>query len=90
MCNNHGDPFIATLYNVFLALDLCDTLFSIIMLMNSGHICLFQKGFSPVYFGSKEKNAVTLPQSAQKKHVFLGEIKEMSNTKKLPSRKKLL
>ena len=42
-----------------------------------------------MYFGAKEKNAVTLPHSAQRKHAFLGKIKEISKTKKLPSRKKL-
>ena len=40
-------------------------------------------------FETKEKNAVTLPHSAQRKHAFLGEIKEMSKTKKLPARKKI-
>ena len=38
---------------------------------------------------SKIENAVTLPHIAQRKHAFLGEIKEMSKTKKLPSRKKI-
>ena len=42
-----------------------------------------------MYFGAKEKNVVTLPHSAQRKHAFLGEIKEMSKTNKLPSRKKI-
>ena len=36
ICDNHGDPFIATLHNVLLAKDLYDRLFSIITLMNSG------------------------------------------------------
>ena len=89
MCNDHGYPFIATLDNVLLAPDLCDRLFSIITLLNSGHNCLFHKGFFTVYFGAKEKNAVTLQQSAQRKHVFLGEIKEISKTKKIPARKKI-
>ena len=31
---------------------------------------------------------VTLPHGAQRKHAFLGEIKEMSKTKKLPYRNK--
>ena len=57
--------------------------------MNAGHNCLLQKGFCTVYFGSKEKKSVTLPHSAQSKHAFWGEIKEMSKTKKLPSRKKI-
>ena len=42
-----------------------------------------------MYFGAKEKNAVTLPHSAQRKQTFLGKIKEMSKTKKLPARKKI-
>ena len=58
--------------------------------MNSGHNFLFHKGVFTVYFGEKEKNAVTLPHSAQRKHVLLGEMKEMSKTKKLPSRKKIV
>ena len=46
MCDDHGDTFIATLHNVLLAPNLCDRLFSIITLMNSGHTCLFHKGFA--------------------------------------------
>ena len=45
MCDDNGKTFIATLYNVLLATDLCDRLFSIITLMNAGHTCLFCKGF---------------------------------------------
>ena len=37
MCGNNR--------NVLLAPDLCDRLFSIITLMNTGHTCLFHKGF---------------------------------------------
>ena len=47
-----------------------------------------QKVFT-VYFSAKEKNAVTLPHSAQRKHAFLGEIKKTSKTKKLPSRREI-
>ena len=89
MCNNNGKTFIATLYNVLLEPDSCDRLFSIIMLMNSGHTCLFHKGFFTVYLGAKEKNAVTLPHSAQRKHEFLGKIMEKSKKNKLPERKKI-
>ena len=88
-CDDNGDPFITTLHNVILAPDLCNRLFSIITLMNSGYNCLFHERFCTIYFGEKYKNAVTLPNSAQRKHTFLGEIKEMSKTKKLPPRKKL-
>ena len=63
--------------------------FLTITLMNSRHTCLFQKGFCTVYFGAKEKNAVTLPHSVQMKHEFLGKMKETSKTKKSPSRKKV-
>ena len=80
MCDDNEDPFIATLHNVLLAPDLCNGLFSIITFMNSGHNSLFHKGFCTIYFRAKEKNRVTLPHSAQTKHAFLGEIKEMSKT----------
>ena len=86
MCDDNGRKFIATLYNVLLAPDLCDRLFLIITLMNSVHTCLFHKGFCTVYFGTKEKNAVTLPHSAQRKHAFLGKIMEKSR-KKITSKK---
>ena len=89
MCDDNGNTSIATLHNVLLAPDICDRLFSIIALMNSGHTCLFHKGFCTVYFGAKEKILVTLPHSAQRKHAFLGKIKQMSKNKKLPSMKKI-
>ena len=50
MCDDNGKSFIATLYNVLLAPDLCDRLFSIITLINVGHTCIFHKGFFTVYF----------------------------------------
>ena len=81
MCDDHGDPFIATLHNVILAPDLCDRLFSIIMLMNVGHTCIFHKGFCTLYSGVEKKNAVTLPHIAQRKHAFLGKIKDISKKK---------
>ena len=87
MCDNHGDPLISTLHNLLLAPDSCDRLFSISTFMNSGYTCLFHKGFCTVYLGAKDKNAVTLPHSEQRKHAFWGEINEMSKTKKLPAMK---
>ena len=48
MCNNKGDTFITTLHNVLLAPDQRNRLFSIIMLINLGHTCLFHKGFCTV------------------------------------------
>ena len=78
-----------TLHNIHLAPYLRNRLFSIITLMNSGHNCLFHKGFCTVYFGAKDKNAVTLTHSAQRKHVFLGKTKGISKTKKLPFRKRI-
>ena len=92
MLDDNRETFIVTLYNVLLAPDLCDRLFSIITLMNAGHTCLFHKGFCTVYFGAKEDNAVTLPHSAMRKHAFM--VKSMEslkkNPKRNPKRKKLL
>ena len=75
MCDDNGKTFIATIYNVLLAPDLCNRLFSIVTLINAGKNCLFQKGFFTVYFGTEKTNAITLPHSAQRKHAFLGKIK---------------
>ena len=38
---------------------------------------------------AKEKDVVEVPHIAQRKHAFLGKIKEISKTKKLPSRKRI-
>ena len=89
MCDDNGDQFITTLHNVLLAPDLCNGLFSIITLMNSGHTCIFHKGFCTIYFRGTENIAVTLPQSAQRKNAFLGKIKEMSKKNKFLARKKI-
>ena len=89
MCDDNGKTFIATLYNVLLATDLCDRLFSIITLMKSGHTCIFHKEFCKVYFVPEKKNAVTLPHSSQRKHAFIGKNKNMSKINKFPVRKKI-
>ena len=89
MCNDNGKPFIATLHNVLLAPDLYDRFLFIITLMNSGHTCLFHKGFSMVYFRAEENNAVTSPHSAQRKHAFLEKIMENSKKNKSPARNKI-
>ena len=89
MCNDNRYPFIATLHNVLLALYLYNRLFPIITIMNLVNTCVLHKGFCTVYFGAKSNNAVKWPQSAQRKHTFLGKIKEMPKTKKLLSRKEL-
>ena len=41
ICNDNRDTFITTLHQVFLAPDLYNVLFSIIMLINLGRNCLF-------------------------------------------------
>ena len=87
--DNNGKSFITTLYNVLLAPDLCDRLFSIIKLMNAGHSSLFQKVFCTVYSGADNRNAVTLPHSSQSKHAFTGKIKNISKKNKFPARKKI-
>ena len=90
MCDDNGKKFIATLYNVLLSPDLCDRLFSIIKLMNEEHTCIFHKGFCTVYFGAKEKIALTLPNSAQRKNAFLGKIMENSKKTNYQQERKLL
>ena len=87
MFDDNGKTFVAILYNILLAPDLCDRLFSIITLMNAGHTCLFQKGFCTVYFGAREDNAVTLPHIAVRKNAFIGKI--MESSKKNPKRSKI-
>ena len=42
------------------------------MLMNLGQACLFNKQFCTIYVDNKNKNAVILPHSAQRKHFFGG------------------
>ena len=42
-----------------------------------------------VYLGGKEKNEVTLPHSAQRKHVFLDKINQIYKSKKLAPRNKV-
>ena len=49
----------------------------------------FHKGFCTVYFGAWKKNSVPLPHSAQRKHAFIGKIKNMSKKNKLLARKKI-
>ena len=58
--------------------------------MNSLHTYLFQKGFLMVYSGDKGGTVVILPHIAQRKHSFLGEIKQMSKTKNYHIERKLL
>ena len=87
MCDYNANPFITTLNNIILAPDLCDELLSILTLMNS--VCLFQKVCCTVYFGEKEKKCSYITTYCTKEYAFLGETKEMSNTKKLASRKKI-
>ena len=57
--------------------------------MNEGHTCLLHKGFCTVYFGAKYDNAVTLPNSAQRKHAFTGKNQDVSKKDKFPARKKI-
>ena len=82
--NNNNKPFIAVLYNVIFAPDLCDWLFSIIMLMNLVHIYLFHKGLCTLFFRDNEQKAVTSLNSAQQKHAFLFKRKEKSKSQKNP------
>ena len=89
MCDDNGKKIVATLYNVLLALDLCEKIFSLITLMNEGHTCIFHKKFCTMYFVSKEDNAVTLPHSAQRKNALTGKNQDVSKKNKYPARKKI-
>ena len=42
-----------------------------------------------MYFGAEKKNVVTLPDGAQRKYAFLGEINDMSMKNKFPARNKI-
>ena len=55
MCDNNRDPFIAMLYNVLLALDLCDGLFSIITLIKLGHPYFSTKKIHGVLWSTRDK-----------------------------------
>ena len=60
ICDNNRDSFIGTLHNVLLALDICDKLFSNIMLINLSHNCLSDKGFCTCTLATRRKKAGTL------------------------------
>ena len=81
MHDDNGKPFIAMLYNVLFAPDLCNQLFSINTLINLVHTCLFQK-LCAVFFIDNEQNVVTLPHSTKRKHYFLVKTKEKSKSQK--------
>ena len=81
-------PFIDTLYNILFSPDLYTRTFSIITLMNLVHTFLFCKGSFTFLFRDNKQNAVTLPQSAQRKHSFLVKMKGKSKSqKKIPKKK---
>ena len=63
--DDNGQLLISTLYNFLSDSDLCDRLFSIIVLMNLGHTCLFHKVFCTFFFGDNEQNVVTITHNAQ-------------------------
>ena len=88
MIDNNGKPFIAMLYNVLLEPDLCNQFFSIITLMNFGHIYLFHKGFCTVFFSGNKQNSVTLLHSAKIKHAFLVKTKEKSKSQNIITKNK--
>ena len=69
--DDNGKHFIATLYNVLFAPDLCHQFFFIIMSMHFGHTYLFNKGFCVVLFGANQQNLTTILNSAKRKHAFL-------------------
>ena len=86
---DNRDTLIATFCNLLLSPDLWSMILSIVMLMNSGHNFLFRKEVCMVYLGDKEKNTVSLPHNAQRKHTSFGEIKQLSKYNKIAPRKRI-
>ena len=82
MRGDNGKPFIDTLYNIRFAPDLCNWLFSIIVIINLVHTFLFCKVFCTVSFSVNEQNTVTLPHIVHKKQAFLVKRKENSRSQK--------
>ena len=80
MCYYYGRPFTATVYNIILAPNLCDQLFSMIMLINLVHTWLFRKVFGTVFFSDNEQKSVTLTHRTQRKHALLVKMKGKSES----------
>ena len=70
MRDDNGKLFIATLYDVLLAPDLCDRLFIIIKLMNLVQNCLFHKGFARFYSVIKTERGDITAHRANKTCIF--------------------
>ena len=70
---------------------ICVLIFDVVILKQFSFLLVisFSKRVCTLYFGAKNNNAVTFPHSAQRKHAFLGKIKDMSKKNKLPARKKI-
>ena len=62
MCENKGDPFIATLHNVLLAPGLCGRFFSIITLMNLVHMFYSTNGFTLCTSEQKREFGYIIPK----------------------------
>ena len=50
-------------------------------------LAYFTTNFARCTLVTRKKNAITLPHSAQRKHAFFGEIKQISQSKKIATRK---
>ena len=89
MCDDNGKPFVATLHNILSAPDLCDRLFSIIKLMNSGNTCLFNQFFLHSVLRSKGEKYINITTQCTKETCISrknhGKVKE----NKLPASKKI-
>ena len=57
--------------------------------MNLGNNYFFHKGICRVYFGDRNKDAVTIQNSAHKKHAFLEKTMNISKLKKIVIRKEV-
>ena len=87
MCDNNGKTFIATLYNVLLAPDLCTILFSIITLMNAGHTCLFQKRVLHGVLRSREEKCGNITTQCTKETCISRKNQQCVKEKQITSKK---
>ena len=89
MCDNNRDNLLQHCKTYFWHQINETVYFPLFTLMNLVHTCLFHKGFCNMGLWRQGENVVTLPHSPQRKHAFLGGIKQLSKTKKLSPRKKV-
>ena len=85
MCDDNGNTIVATLYNVLLASDLCDRLFSIITLMNAGYNFFSKRVLHGILLSREEKCGNITTQCTKETYISRknqGYVKEKQITSK--------